>query len=333
MDKAILDIQRDLIRSDLRQEAIWAGLGQAPMQTLRALVGGQGTLLERLVPHIALRTDLMPVDHANLEAAKSDGGQVTADIPKPWAAQFAARHGLEVVEGPAPSVATTNTKSNWAAKSLLKALRPHQWVKNVLLVLPMIAAHDFTLATLGLVLLGMVSFSAGASAIYIVNDLLDLEADRLHPTKCNRPFAAGTVPLGVGMLACIALITGALGVGALLGPAFVVVVALYMLLSLAYSLKLKRMRWVDIATLASLYTMRVVAGAAASQVDASAMMLIFIFPIFITLGCVKRLTELTLATSDERLPGRGYGRPDRGDECRGSWYLWRAFGVWPLYVQ
>lgn len=201
----------------------------------------------------------------------------------------------------------------WQWNDLLKALRPHQWVKNILLVLPMIAAHDFSLETLGLVLLGIVAFSFAASSIYIVNDLLDLEADRLHPTKKNRPFAAGLVPIGVGMLAFIVLSIIALGVGAVLGPSFLLVIAVYMVLSLAYSLQLKRMRWIDIATLASLYTLRVVAGAAASQVEASMFMLIFIFPIFVTLGCVKRLTELTLATDDERLPGRGYGRPDRGD--------------------
>jgi len=73
------------------------------------------------------------------------------------------------------------------------------------------------------------------------------------------------------------------------------------------------MRWIDIATLASLYTLRVVAGAAAAQVYVTGYMLVYIFPVFVCLGCVKRLTELTLATSDERLPGRGYGRPDRED--------------------
>jgi 4-hydroxybenzoate polyprenyltransferase len=164
-----------------------------------------------------------------------------------------------------------------------------------------------------MVILGMAAFSAAASCIYLVNDLLDLEADRLHPKKCKRPFAAGTATIKAGMLTCLALGAIAVGIGALLGPAFLGVVVLYMLLSLAYSLKLKRLRWIDIATLASLYTLRVVAGAAASKVDASVYMLVFIFPIFITLGCVKRLTELTLATNDERLPGRGYGRPDRPD--------------------
>lgn len=207
----------------------------------------------------------------------------------------------------------TEIAGGWRAADLVRALRPHQWVKNILLLLPMIAAHDFSLTTLLWVLVGMIAFSSAASCIYLVNDLLDLEADRLHPTKCRRPFASGAVPLGVGMAATGVLGLVALGVGALLGPAFLGVVILYMVLSLAYSLKLKRMRWIDIATLAALYTIRVVAGAAASQVEASTFMLIFIFPVFVTLGCVKRLTELTLAVGDERLPGRGYGRPDRPD--------------------
>jgi 4-hydroxybenzoate polyprenyltransferase len=186
-------------------------------------------------------------------------------------------------------------------------------VKNVLLLLPMIAAHNADPMTLMSVLLGIVAFSAAASSIYVVNDLLDLEADRLHPTKCRRPFASGAVPIRVGMMAFVALAALAIGIALSLGTAFLGVILLYMLLSLSYSLKLKRMRWVDIFTLATLYTLRVVAGAAASGVDASVFMLIFIFPVFVSLGCVKRLTELTLATSDERLPGRGYGRADRGD--------------------
>ncbi|KAA9010724.1 UbiA family prenyltransferase [Histidinibacterium aquaticum] len=218
-----------------------------------------------------------------------------------------ARH-LEAEGKPVREIA-----GGWAPRDLVRAMRPHQWVKNVLLFLPMIAAHEFTLATLLWVCLGIAAFSAAASCIYLVNDLLDLEADRLHVTKCRRPFASGAVPIRAGMLATLALGLAAVGIGAFLGPAFLAVVALYMVLSLAYSLRLKRMRWIDIATLASLYTIRVVAGAAASGVEASVFMLVFIFPVFITLGCVKRLTELTLAKGDERLPGRGYGRPDRDD--------------------
>lgn len=207
----------------------------------------------------------------------------------------------------------TKVAGGWAWKDLIRAMRPHQWVKNVLLLLPMIAAHDFALATLLPVLWGIAAFSAAASCIYIVNDLLDLEADRLHETKCNRPFASGAVPILTGMAAMVALAVFALGSAAILNWAFFGVIALYMILSLAYSLRLKRMRWVDVATLAALYTLRVVAGAAAGTILVSALMLTFIFPVFVTLGCVKRLTELARTETDERLPGRGYGRLDRGD--------------------
>ena len=207
----------------------------------------------------------------------------------------------------------TLIEGGWRMKDVLKSFRPHQWVKNVLLFVPMIAGHAFDLNTLLLAILGVISFSAAASSIYLVNDLLDLEADRLHVKKCKRPFASGAVPIHVGMVSFFVLATIALGVAAYLGWAFFGVVSLYMALSLAYSLKLKRMRWVDIAVLASLYTLRVVAGAAATDIHVSGYLLVFIFPVFLALGCVKRLTELTLATSDERLPGRGYGRPDRPD--------------------
>ncbi len=120
----------------------------------------------------------------------------------------------------------------------------------------------------------------GYALLAIVNDLLDIEADRLHVKKCRRPFAAGTVPIPIGMLTCAGLGVIALGVAAILSWQMFDVVAFYMALSLAYSLRLKRMRWIDIAVLASLYTLRVVAGAAASGVVASIFMLIFIFLFF-----------------------------------------------------
>ncbi len=207
----------------------------------------------------------------------------------------------------------TEFAGDWRFKDLVRAMRPHQYVKNVLLFLPMLAAHEFSVQVLLMVILGAIAFSAAASSIYIVNDLLDLEADRLHETKRRRPFASGAVPISVGMITGVLLGVLALGLGAFLNPVFLAVVACYMVLSLAYSLRLKRLRWIDIATLAALYTSRVIAGAAAGSVFVSGFMLLFVFPIFITLGCVKRLTELSKATNDERLPGRGYGKPDRGD--------------------
>ncbi|WP_380057099.1 UbiA family prenyltransferase [Falsihalocynthiibacter sp. SS001] len=197
------------------------------------------------------------------------------------------------------------------AKDLIKSLRPHQWVKNVLLFLPLFAAHDFSLSSWLSVALGVVAFSAAASSIYIINDLLDLEADRLHVKKRFRPFASGAVPIKYGMILNVFLTILSIGIAATLGTKFFGIVVLYMFISLVYSIKLKRMRWIDIAILATLYTLRVIAGAAASDVRVSVYMLVFIFPIFITLGCVKRLTELYPAVDNSRLPGRAYSREDR----------------------
>ncbi|MCU9847253.1 UbiA family prenyltransferase [Defluviimonas sp. WL0024] len=231
---------------------------------------------------------------------RAENALVVGRVPS---ARALTAQGQNVVELP----------GGWSPAALIRALRPHHWVKNLLLLLAMIVSLRFDLATLVPILWGIVAFSAAASAIYIVNDLLDLEADRLHPTKCRRPFASGEVPIAVGMAAFAVLGLLALGLAAAINWAFFGVVVLYMILSLAYSLKLKRMRWVDVATLSALYTIRVIAGAAAGGVAVSIYALIFLLPVFVTLGCVKRLTELTLTTDDQPLPGRGYGRQDRGD--------------------
>ena len=201
----------------------------------------------------------------------------------------------------------------WTLKDLFAGFRPRQWIKNVLLVLPVIAAHSIDPLSLLLVALGIVSYSAAASAIYIVNDLTDLDADRLHPTKSKRVFAVGRVPIRVGMLASAALGLFSLLVAALLGWKMLAVIVVYILTTLAYSMRLKRARWVDVTTLGVLYTLRVVAGAAATQVPASGWLIAFIFPLFLTLACVKRLTELARATTDGPIPGRKYQKSDRGD--------------------
>ena len=375
----VLDVDGTFLNTDMLFENFWAGLGQAPVATLKicaAHFSAPARLKQELAALVTMRTDLLPVNpqiKAVAEETLSSGREVVlaSASDKVLVEQLARDHGLSprsfasdgrtnlkgdakadalvqaygeggfhyagdnkvdraiwqhadgvLIVGNHPELASEMAAAGkqvakypggWKSRDLIRALRPHQWVKNILLFLPVLAAHNFTLPVMLMVLLGMVAFSAAASSIYIVNDLLDLEADRLHVKKRHRPFAAGKVPIRIGMITGAGLALLALGIGAYLGWAFLLVVILYMVLSLAYSLRLKRMRWVDIATLASLYTLRVVAGAAASGVVASGFMLVFIFPVFITLGCVKRLTELTLATSDERLPGRGYGRKDRED--------------------
>ncbi len=374
----VLDVDGTFLKTDLLWETFWAGLGKAPVATLKTCLQhfrNRAALKAALARIAPVRTDLLPVNGevADLALQSRVAGRevvLASGSDRSLVTRLATEYGLSDqvfasdgrinLIGPAKAAALVkafgeggfdyagNSAVDMAVwekaenalvvghvasaralaargrnvveltggpswRAVLKAMRPHQWVKNILLILPMIAAHRFDLATLVPILWGIAAFSAAASSIYIVNDLLDLEADRLHPTKCRRPFASGMVPIPLGMAVFSVLALVALGIAATLNGTFLAVLLLYMATSLAYSLKLKRMRWVDVAALASLYTIRVVAGAAAGQVEVSIYMLIFIFPVFIALGCVKRLTELTLATSDERLPGRGYGRPDRGD--------------------
>ncbi len=193
-------------------------------------------------------------------------------------------------------------------KPYIKALRPHQWLKNILVFLPMLAAHQFTGATFLQSLGAFIAFSLIASSVYVVNDLLDLKADRAHPRKCKRPFASGGVPIahGMGMLA------GLIGLGTLIavllgGPFFLAMVA-YFVITTAYSLTLKRRVIIDICTLAGLYTMRIVAGAAATGIMMSVWLLAFSIFFFFSLAAIKRQAELVDGAARGKLKasGRGY---------------------------
>jgi len=213
----------------------------------------------------------------------------------------------------AAGVSVTPIGAPAKTSDLVRSMRPRQWLKNVLLFLPLLAAHRFDIEGIALAFWGVAVFSAAASSIYIVNDLMDLEADRKHETKCNRPFAAGAASILSGMGASAALALGALGGALLHSWQLAAIIALYMALSLSYSLGLKRLRWVDIAMLASLYTLRVVAGSVAVGVAMSGWLGAFVFPVFLALGGVKRLIELGKTKSEAALPGRGYARRDRED--------------------
>lgn len=213
-----------------------------------------------------------------------------------------------------------------APGSLLREMRPRQWVKNLLLLLPALAAHDLGAATLGPVLVAILAFSIGASAIYIVNDLLDLTADRGHPEKRQRPVAAGELPIPRAMAASGALALAALALGFAVSPGVAALILAYMTGSLVYSLWLKKRRWLDLLALAGLFLLRVLTGAVAAEVPVSGWLPGFILSVFFTLACVKRMTELTRAVRRSHLPGRGYARIDLPKLERAA-YLGAAFAA------
>ena len=174
----------------------------------------------------------------------------------------------------------------------LRALRPHQWTKNLLVFAPLIAAHE-TQAGLYLVVAGMfAALSACASGAYLLNDLLDLPHDRRHENKRRRPLAAGKAPLLPMMALSAALVTVGLAIAFGLSVTAGLYVLFYLVVTLAYSLLLKRKTFVDVIALAILYTLRVLAGAAAVSVPLSPWFLAFFMFIFLTLAIVKRQSEL-----------------------------------------
>lgn len=191
-------------------------------------------------------------------------------------------------------------------KAMLKAMRPHQWSKNALLFLPMLAAHD--LGAFLPVLMGFIAFCLTASAVYVINDLMDLADDRAHPRKRKRPFAAGDLSAVHGAVLATGLLGTALILSLLTGKLlFLGVLALYLMATFAYSLWLKRKLLIDVLMLAGLYTIRIVAGGAAAAVVLSPWLLGFSMFLFLALAAVKRQAELTdLLRTGREGRGRAY---------------------------
>jgi 4-hydroxybenzoate polyprenyltransferase/phosphoserine phosphatase len=247
-------------------------------------------------------------------------GDATADLPV-WAAarrayvvkpsqrllkRAQARCTPEVLAEPAAN----------PARSLFRLLRPHQWAKNLLLLVPLVGAHAVTDSTrLLAVLVGLAAFSLCASAVYVLNDLTDLEADRRHPTKCRRPLASGALSIRSGLVLFALLFSVSFAVSAVwLPPAFTGLLALYAVLTTAYSLRLKREPILDTFVLAGLYLHRIVAGGVAAGVPVSGWLMAFAIFFFLSLALAKRYAELARAASEQAdaLPRRGYLIEDLG---------------------
>lgn len=196
-----------------------------------------------------------------------------------------------------------------SARAIWKALRPHQWVKNVLVLLPLFTAHLLGDAeAVRHALQAFVSFCLVASSVYILNDLADLDNDRHHPTKRRRPFASGAASLRTGWLLWPALALAGFLIAVPGMPwQFVVVLASYLATTLAYTFWLKRKPVADVVALGALYTVRVIAGVAAIDVPVSSWLLTFSLFFFLSLALIKRVSELTRARSEgTAAKGRGY---------------------------
>jgi 4-hydroxybenzoate polyprenyltransferase/phosphoserine phosphatase len=195
-----------------------------------------------------------------------------------------------------------------ALLAYVSALRVHQWAKNVLVFLPMIAGHRFEWDAIAATLLGFLCFCCAASSAYVINDLLDLPGDRDHPSKSRRPFAAGNIPITHGLGLAVLLMVGAFAFSLLLPWRFSGILGIYVVCTLGYSLLLKRKVLVDVIMLGGLYTLRVFGGLAAIDTRQTQWLLMFCLFLFLSLAVVKRCSELIAnrAAGKMRTMGRGY---------------------------
>lgn len=245
-------------------------------------------------------------------------GRLARDLPV-W---DAARSGILVAAEPAVEAQARKsadieqeiTRRPVTARSYLKATRIYQWLKNVLIFVPMLTSHLWLDADAWAnAINALVAFSLCASSIYILNDLFDLASDRSHPRKRNRPFASGAIPIAHGLMLAPVLLVAGLVAAALGGAGLLTVTAAYVVITTLYSLFLKTFVLADVITLAGLYTIRVIAGAIAIGVDVSFWLLAFSMSLFVSLALIKRCAELMVLGSLNRSKssGRDYRVEDR----------------------
>lgn len=318
LDETVLDLVR-AARAEGRRTALVSASDHRQVEALAARVGLFDEALGTGSPGVGEGNLSGPAKAAFLTARYGEKGfdyvgDAAADLPV-WAA---ARLAVTVGAGPRlrAAVALANPQAEHVAPPArglagawpyLKALRPHQWSKNLLIFVPALAAHAFD--RLPQALAAFLAFSLVASSVYLINDLLDLPADRAHPRKRNRPFASGAIPVAHGvLLAPLLALAAALIAAAFTPPAFLAVLGFYYVLTFAYSLTLKRRLIIDVCTLAGLYTLRLIAGSAATGATLSPWILAFSMFLFLALAAIKRQAELAdqLKAGASGAAGRAY---------------------------
>jgi 4-hydroxybenzoate polyprenyltransferase len=261
---------------------------------------------------------------ASVGPAFAYAGDSRADLPVWLAAQAAVLVGVSA--GVAAQVrARVPIEREFPAEAAglrawLRALRLHQWLKNLLIFVPLLTAFAF--ADAGVLVdafAAFLSFSLAASATYVVNDLWDLDSDRAHPRKRFRPLAAGHLPIGQALAVAGCGLAAAFALAAAVNVAFLLMLLVYLAMTSAYSWVLKQYVLIDVLTLALLYTLRIVAGAAATGIAVSSWLAAFSVFVFLSLALVKRCAEL-VALREAGVPATR-GRDYRVDDLVVLWPL------------
>ncbi|HDS1138048.1 MAG: UbiA family prenyltransferase [Nitrospirae bacterium] len=289
-------------------------------------------LVQPIADHLGLFEEVMASDgHTNLSGSNKGKalaarfgergfdymGNGTVDL-KVWAhagGAFVVNNGPALARAAArqTEVLAHLPSQNGGLLTWVKALRVYQWLKNLLVLVPLLTAHRFfDLTSIIDAGVAFLAFGLCASGVYLLNDLLDLTPDRMHPRKRKRPFAAGTLPLLQGLLVAPLITLAGFALALVCSPAFAAVLLCYYVMTLSYSLKLKRIVMIDVVMLAALYTVRIIGGTVAINSELSFWLLAFSMFVFLSLAMLKRYTELAsaLASGKEMAIGRGYSVAD-----------------------
>ncbi|RMH36889.1 MAG: UbiA family prenyltransferase [Nitrospirae bacterium] len=308
----------------------WLTHEHAKRRRLLLVTGSDLRLAQAVAAHLGLFTDVMGSqgDTNLIGPAKRDAlitrfgshgfdyvGNSSADLPV-WSSANAA-----ILVAPSSMLIRQAQRTARVARvfhsgnpsgllAWAKAFRLHQWIKNTLVFLPIIAAHPpLEISLVAKALYAFFAFSLCASGLYLVNDLLDLPADRRHPRKQHRPLASGALRIPHALIAIPILVSAGFGLALTNLPAyFTCLLALYALATLGYSLSLKKLAIIDVLTLAGFYTLRVLAGGVALGIHISAWLLAFSLFFFLSLALGKRHSELRFrkVTKFEGIERRAY---------------------------
>lgn len=266
----------------------------------------------------------------------SYAGDSPADIPVWAGASSAVLVGTSAATRRTVAASATPIEREFSHPSAtwrdwMKGLRLHQWLKNLLVLVPLFTSFSFNHTDAAWrALLAFIAFSIVASGTYIINDLWDLDSDRVHPRKRNRPFASGRIVIPRAIAAAALLLISGFAMAAFAGARFTILLAAYLVLTSAYSWVLKRKMMADVITLASLYTLRILAGAVAIQVTVTTWLFAFSVFIFLSLALIKRCAELVSLSHEpvQRNTGRGYNVED----LRVLWPMGVASGMCSVVV-
>ena len=327
------------------------GLGRS----LYLATGADATLARRVAAHLGIFSDVLASDgvtnltgHNKLNAFTERFGEGGFDYignARPDLPLLAHAHAA-MVANPDRSLRQAVRSGRFKvserfldraplAASLRRALRVHQWAKNVLIFVPLLLAHALHTGEVLRAVAAFFSFSLCASGTYILNDLLDIEADRRHPRKRKRPFASGDLQGKTGVFLALLLLAGGFALCVFVPRMFLVWLVAYLVVTLSYSFYFKRQVLIDVVLLSGLYTLRLLAGAAADTVPISPWMAAFSIFLFLSLAIVKRFAELQNIRAAGQMPsnGRGYLLSDI-EQMRafGTSSAYAAVVVFSLYI-